>query len=614
MRLNDMEALSLLLIEGPRIIYFKYDWTSKKATQVIYQFRDVEIGQVSTGPEFIIEGSEAPSFLLSGSDSAMFMGICIGEGLRFWRIEANMDQVHSMSYSDALNLLYMASPDRHGFFVLESKRLKICEHQIFTSFSPYSRILYNNQGSHKNDNGLLCMSESGQILYNLVAGNLARKKHYTDNYFRGFSFIRAIKKHSLDSIHSYLLISSNFSTLALCLEDNVLTDVSSVFNIEKEAKTLEAFNLTGTRLFVQIHSNGLNVSDLAQVETPQLSSSKFTFRVEPGAWFLATHHQAYICCYEKRKECLLFYEIKSRPRDAEFVSEIAKVSLIRYGLSEVTCLKFIELEETAVLALVVADALGKVAIVRLPLNSREPTFTSPQVAFDLQEPIEDIAALSKDGKMAVATRTGSVHVLDLTQIDVTSTILNDTEEIPRLVRLITGEVIAYTTGKGFLLTDHSHSPIYDWAIERAAVSISTKLGENGVIGFDGDSLNLLTFPQQINCSVSRHTVAHSSSNCQIADFLHHLKFGYVFGIIQLDRTLFLANYSSEGYNSCSLEVGARDDCVLSWLDGDVGIFVLASYSQGIGYLDLCKFNAGKLERFSLTTFNAKIERLLCSNR
>jgi hypothetical protein len=357
---------------------------------------------------------------------------------------------------------------------------------------------------------LICLSLDRANIFSLTEGITPNLKLLTDSFFRGFSKLWVIKRHSLDLCHEYLIMSSVNSTLVFKLEEYTLVDVTNILNIDRNVSTKIAFNLKNSSYFVHVTVKNIMMLDLSKIDSVDCELVKFEFNNTEGAWDLAYHHEFHLFCYSRKTKTIDLFHLKSRARDTNLVSPLGKIYIENLGISEQEFTSFIVRASDTEFEIVFAAVTGSIYKFTIDLSFNIKT----KCIIEIGETVESIEVIKPESllELYIGTRYGTLMHLNFKNMSFSKVDQVGYSPI-KIFKLLNNTLMAHCHNASVLINEDSKEcikrRILNWGCE-AAVELVYGLGKTFIAGIKDDNLVLMTVPLVSENTMSKRLIFYNS--------------------------------------------------------------------------------------------------------
>lgn len=443
---------------------------------------------------------------------------------------------------------------------------------------------------------------------------MPRYKFLTDPIFRGISKIWSIKTHFQDNFHEYLVLSSDYSTFILHLEDYVMTDVTNVMNVEKNIVTLIAFNLKNSGFFYHVSAEKIIVGDISKIDSPDCQFVKYEYMNPKSLWDLAFVHDFNLFCLSRSFNRISVFQLKGRPRDIDFIISIADIDIQIFGSNIGEISAFAAQKSATGFCMYLASVSGYLYFYSLDHSFQ---LLSEKSVY-LGNIIETIILSKDDASLEIyaGTRNGGLLLINFKESPTFQ--IDQLSSAPlKLSKFSNETLMAYNFDSFLLINENSDKctkrKILNWESESATEFIC-RTGENYIVGIKEDSLFLMAMPLPSENVLSRRPLFHST---KISAFLLLKSELWILGCSNVnDRKKYLKLFDRMGLEIASIEEGT--DNILSILSVDTTrdiilvVLIAKDYSQS--KFQLFDIGASKFEAISEYNCEGAVSNVKISDR
>lgn len=395
----------------------------------------------------------------------------------------------------------------------------------------------------------------------------------TDPSFRGISKLWVIKSHFQDSFHEYLVLSSNFSTFVMRIEDYLVTDVTNIMGIDKNSATLLAFNLKNSGFFFHVSSENIIVGDTTKIDSPDCHFIKFQYSNTKNRWDMACTHDFCLFCLSKSSNCISIFNIKSRSRDTELIVPVTEIFIQDIDIisDEITTFSAYVLENEFFMSL--ATISGKLYCFRLDSSFQILKKQSIQlgtiietITFSLNNSSLEVYAGSRNGYLFLVN-FGTLRISQIAQLSSAPL---------KICRFSNNALMAFNFDSSILICEYSDKcirrKILNWDSELAEELIY-RTGERFIVGIKEDSLFLMSMPPLSENVLSKRNIFQ---NGKISCFLLLDSGSWILGYSNVnDRKSYLKFFDKTGSEITSVEQGTDNIIRIICLDKTRSIVIVA---------------------------------------
>lgn len=309
------------------------------------------------GQKYVINDVLCPSFIVfTSSSSELLLGIITEDSIKFWNLNCDLARVESAIFSEELNLFFMSSSDKSGYFSIDFRNLKFVPLKFVESYAPFVGCQPSNVCLGSKAESLFCISQDKKCIYSVVNGKFLKSFYFSDAIFKGFTKIWCLKKHFLDANHAFILLSSPLTTTFLNIEDFLVSDITNLLGgIEQFGEILWAFNVHSTSYLIIVFTSKIIVLDLSKMDSITENLLKFDLSSTNNIkWNLSCSTRSHLICLSNSSRCLEIFSLKNRPRprDNDMIAKISEVKFLDLDIfDEITAITVHSTESECLLAL-----------------------------------------------------------------------------------------------------------------------------------------------------------------------------------------------------------------------------------------------------------------------
>lgn len=424
---------------------------------------------------------------------------------------------------------------------------------------------------------LVCLSSDAKYIHVLDKGVVPRYKFVTDPIFKGISKLWAIKCHYQETIHDFVFMSSENSTLAFKMGEYLLTDVTNVLNLDKKISTKSVYNLKNSGFLVLVTPRKITIADLSKVDSADNEFTKFEYENSKENWDLVCHHDLFLFCFSQRSNLLSVFSIKNRPRDLNLVVLIQEIDISTFGVvdTEISCI--LAQSSDSGINIYMSSITGHIYRISLDFSCnlirRDVIYVS--------EIIEDMLFTKSEfsSEIYAGTRLG---VLLLVNFD--SSIVTRIEKLSsspiKLSQLCNNTLLAYGHDSSTLIGENYKEcirrKVANWHCD-CAIEFVYRFAESYVVGIKEDSFFIMSIPSLSENILSKRTLFH---NAKISAFLVLSSCKWIIGYTNSqEKKNYATLFDSNGSEISSLDQGSDEIIRILSVNDSSEIVLIASVTK-----------------------------------
>lgn len=489
------------------------------------------------------------------------------------------------------------------------KILPLNQIECFSTFKSIQAV----DGLITGSRSLICLSSDSKYVHVLDKGVVPRYKFITDPIFKGISNLWAIKSHYQETIDEFVFMSSESSTNVFKMGDSLLTDVTSIMNIDKNTPTKLVYNLKNSGFIVRVTPGKITVADLSKVDSADHEFIKFEYKNIRDNWDLVYHHDLYLFCFSQETKVFSIFLMKNRPRDFNIVALVKEFDINSFGISntEISCL--LASSSDSGIVIVMASISGHVYRISLDLSYN---FLRSESIF-IGEIVEDMLfpKAESSSEVYLGTRSGNFVLIDFN----TSVLMRIEKLSPapvKLSQLCNKTLLAYNHDSSILIGENQKEcirrSIANWSCD-CAIEFVYKFAESYVVGIKEDSLFIMSIPPLSENSLSKRTLFNSA---KISAFLFNNSKKWILGSYTFqDKKNYVTLFDSSGSEVSSMEQGADEIVGILPFDDANQMVLIVSVTKDRSQSKINMINTdSKLEAKNEYICSGSIEKVKFSER